>query len=647
MNYDSKKLVSENIEDTKNLVVENKIETLFTPKTSTDIISETTLRQIFKDAWEAKKRNQLSEQLTKGIDDVNLKSLFDQLKSSGLKINWQVPNNPIKSTYMSWGPWVIWKDPNKNGGWPISFTGADKKVWLFKFSGGRYSGGPIASTNLESKNINSTFNLGSWSKVKSETGGPKLSSLAKSKPKSGGTNSACKTVDGKPIAPNKIPAVATKIYKELSYAFDGVGTYEAEAVAAYDMITCKPILDAVNAKVAARGMKGIKNVGDWAKDEMSDYDYEQYRKIWKRLQKLGYKAPPVSTAMRVASGVGDVVGVNALEKVGEGIQQLFSRPIDGFAKIVDAIRSFLGGIAGGVITTILDFTGVGKVITTIGWGLLLVGDLIVWLVKGVAKVPEMILSIINIVTTGAVAAPIGKILKPFFGKGTNLGNLIQKTSGSPWLQKAIGWVQKGMGKIGSMVSSAVKWIMSTSWWKYLAKTKIGSVINSIGARITQFVDDFSKALASGAGSSAKTTAGKQYLQKQGAKKIKGKLTTDFAKDLKSAGTDWVAKEYGGEKGEKIANYTKNVRNLAADAKNIGSVNTKIGVQRSGGGYTGPLTSIRTQTAKNVGALGKDVVKTGKNVAKDLEGDKDKTKQTAANTLGLTGAAQKALAQTKR
>ena len=660
MNYDSKKLVSENIEDTKNLVVENKIENLFTPKTSTDIVSETTLRKIFKEVWDSKQKSLISEQWVKGVDQVGYwKTLFDQLKAYGVDVRWQVANNPTKSTYMSWGPWVIYKDGNKNGGWPITFTDTAKKMWLFKFPGGRYLGTPMASTNLESKYVNATFNFGKWSKMDQVKGTPSLQNLAKTKPKTTTTVSAagCVTTDrpAKPISAKQIPAVAAKIFKDLAYAFDGVGTYEDEAVNAYKRITCKAILDAVNAKVAARGMKGIKNVGDWAKSEMSDYDYGQYREIWSGLQKLGYKAPPVSQSMRAAGIVGDVTGVNAIEKVGEGLQQLFSRPIDGFEKLVNAIRSFLGGVAGGVITTMLDFTGVGKVITTIGWGLLLVGDLIVWLVKGAAKIPEMILSIISMVTTGAIAAPVAKFLKPFFGTGASMGTLISKVGNSKFLKNALGLVQKGMGKISSMVSSAIKWIMSTSWWKYLAKTKIGSVISSVAGRITQFIDDFSKSLASGAGSKATTTKGKEYLQKKGTEKIKGKLTTDFGTDLGWEGAQVAGEELGGEKGAKAVKLAKSTYNLGGDVKSSAKTPNKIAMQQAGTGYRGPLTSIGKENIKNIASTGKDLVKTadtgaklaGYNVNNAFSTNQPGQKKQTQNGLGLTGAAQKVLAQTKR
>lgn len=126
----------------------------------------------------------LKEQWARANDPVGYwKILFEQLKKGGIGVKWEVANDPVKSTFMFWGPWVIWKDATKNGGWPVTFSGADKKLWLFKFQGGKYAGQPATNIILESKFINSTFNLGQWGKVTGASGGPQLSNLMKTKPK--------------------------------------------------------------------------------------------------------------------------------------------------------------------------------------------------------------------------------------------------------------------------------------------------------------------------------------------------------------------------------------------------------------------------------------------------------------------------------
>jgi len=125
------------------------------------------------------------------------KILYNTLKAGGIGVKWEVANDPVKSTFMYWGPWVISKDINKNGGWPVSFTSTDKKLWLFKFSGGKYAGQPLATANLESKNIGTKFNLGVWGKLTAAIATPQFNKLSISKPKTtvtGQTNQLDKTI---------------------------------------------------------------------------------------------------------------------------------------------------------------------------------------------------------------------------------------------------------------------------------------------------------------------------------------------------------------------------------------------------------------------------------------------------------------------
>jgi len=636
MNYDPKKVVSENEKTSKNLIVENKIETLFTPKTSNDVISETTLKQIFKDVWESR-QNLITEQWErtppgKQKDPIGYwKILFDNLKTGGIGVKWEVANDPVKSTFMYWGPWVIWKDTNKNGGWPISFTGADKKVWLFKFKGGKYAGQPANNMIIESKFINSTFNLGEWGKVDGAKGGPQFANLMKTKPKSAAASNVlpCKKPDGKPIPDNQVQAEADAIFKEIAYAFDGGGTYEAEAVAAYARITCKPLLDKINAKVAARGMSGIKNVQQWLTDEMSDYDYEQYRKIWASLQKVDKSivAPKVNQLYRGAGIVGDVTGINAIEKGAEGIQQIFSgeRKMDGFEKIINAIRDFLGGVGGAVVTTILDFTGIGKVVTTIGWGILIVGDIIVWLAKGVAKIPEILLSLVSIATTGASGAALGKVLKPFFGSGSSLGTLIKGLAGNKILGSILNVVKAGATKIGSMVQKAIYWLTNTSWFKkYLAGGIVGKVISSVSKTISGFIDDFAKTAAKygGAGSKFSAGGGKELMQKKGAEKIKTAMTKDFASDLGWEGAAVAGEELGGDTGKKIAKLAKSGTGIGTGVSDLSKTGKKVDASTSSnlGTISQDNKLLSKTTAKQTGSTVKSGIKSSDTGAQIFGGD---------------------------
>jgi hypothetical protein len=420
------------------------------------------------------------------------------------------------------------------------------------------------------------------------------------------------------------------------------GTFEAEAVTAYKKITCKPILDAVNAKVAARGMKSgtfgtgspINNVGDWAKDEMSDYDYDQFRTIWAGLQKLGYKAPPVNQTMRAAGVVGDVTGINALEKGAEGIQQLFTDPVAGFEKIIDAVRSFLGGVVGGVVTTILDFTGIGKVVTTIGWGILLLGDIITSSVRGVVKWAEIILDIITICTTGAFGATIGKVLKPFFGTGSSLTTLMTKLSKYTWFTSIVGAVKSGISKVTGLLGKAITWIMSTSWWKKLAGTSIGKFIGSAMTKATSFFDEMTKAMATKGGAGTKALAtGNQNLTnlaiKKGQTKIKTKLTTDAAEDLAWAGATELAGDAGGERAKAAVNLTKAGSGLESGISDLSKT------KKTGVGFTPYEYTQKQKLAKQTGGVIKNTIKTGEKGVGVVAGEEEpenKTKKPVASAL---------------
>ena len=383
-------------------------------------------------------------------------------------------------------------------------------------------------------------------------------------------------------------------------------------------------------------MSGIKNVEQWLTDEMSDYAYEQYRKIWASLQKVDKSivAPKVNQLYRGAGIVGDVTGVNAIEKGAEGIQQLFTRPLDGFEKLIDAVRSFLGGVVGGVVTTILDFTGVGKVVTTIGWGILLLGDIITSGIRGIVKWPEIILDIITICTTGSFGAVVGKVLKPFFGAGSSLATLVTKLSKYPFFTSIVKALQTGISKVTGMLGKAIKWIVSTSWWKKLAGTSIGKFIGSAMSKATMFFDDMTKAMATkgGAGSKALATGNQNLTDlaiKRGQTKIKTKLTTDAAEDLAWAGGTELAGDTGGERAKAAVSLTKAGKGLESDFKNLASSSKKLGTSGFNQ-YQLPKT-----LAKQTGALTKDTiktVKTGSGVVAGEEEPENKTKKPVASAL---------------
>ena len=558
MNYDSKKLVSENIESSKNLVVENKINNLFsTPTTTTEIITETTLRKIFSEQWELKKENtkkSLTEQWARLTDQIGYwKILFTNLTAGGIGVKWEVANDPVKSTFMYWGPWVIWKDVNKNGGWPISFSGADKKLWLFKFQGGKYAGQPAATMIIESKFINSNFNLGQWGKVTNAVGGPQLSKLMQSKPKAASTAQACKTVDGKPIAPNQIPTVATQIFNDLATAFDGAGTYEGQAVKAYKQITCKPILDAVNAKVAARGMKSgtfgtgapINNVGDWAKDEMSDYDYEQFRTIWAGLQKLGYKAPPVNQAMKALGVVGEKTGINDIDR---GIEALASMTIE---DVMEGFRGIVNGIGGTVATLILSVIPGGQAVNALIYGVLTAWDFI-QKGNGSSKfswfnlIVDSLSLVMSAIGAGAwVKATFGKAA-PILGAEKSLAGLFAKMSKTmpkafQFLESVVSKIAGGAKWVVDGIKKGVAWLISKM--SFLAKWKdtLLSPLNKISAFFDEVVNAI--AMTPGGKQAAKILANPvaAISKTSGGQLTKKVLTTTGASKYIQAGAGYLGK----------------------------------------------------------------------------------------------------------
>jgi hypothetical protein len=115
------------------------------------------------------------------------KILFDNLKTAGIGVKWQVANDPAKSTYMYWGNWIIWKDLTKNGGFPISWTDpSSKKNYLFKFDlpGSKYAGNAIDQTKLALKGlVGKNFNLKNLGTLTPNTLKPFLDKTFKSAPK--------------------------------------------------------------------------------------------------------------------------------------------------------------------------------------------------------------------------------------------------------------------------------------------------------------------------------------------------------------------------------------------------------------------------------------------------------------------------------
>jgi hypothetical protein len=341
--------------------------------------------------------------------------LYNTLKKGGIPVKLQYTNDPIKSTYMWWGSWIIYKDFNKNGGYPISFTTEGKNNYLFKFKDSEsiYRGQTtLDKILLDSKCINYYYRMNNplftldQSKVtialfndlkkqkksdfsctmsyaffqadhdiaiskKTEkeaksawdsTLGP---FLEKNKPpsttyfkgrtqqsltyKSGqglqfrsdgtifypknGVKDATPTKygtwswdskTGKPIVKNlngqkldiaqvmyhpyeqfisgdlASEKLADQIFLDLTRAFDYDNdgdwmdydrTNETLAMNAINRISSKEVLEKLNAKIAAGKFPQIKNVEQWFKMEMSDWDPSEWDSIATKLNSLGYSVP--------------------------------------------------------------------------------------------------------------------------------------------------------------------------------------------------------------------------------------------------------------------------------------------------------------------------------------------------------------------
>lgn len=502
--------------------------------------------------------------------------LFNQLKAGGIGVKWEVANNPAKSTFMYWGPWVIWKDINKNGGWPVSFTGADRKVWLFKFSGGKYAGQPLSSTTLESKYINPSFNLSSWGKVTAANGLPQLNKLLKSIPKTMVPKATAQDLN-----------IGQQVFKELQYAFDGAGTYENEAVVAFNKIKNKFQLTELNRLVKARG--DFSNVYEWLQDEMSDYDYKQYRAIWDRLKSIDKTivAPKVNNALRVASAVGDVTGVNAVvaagEVVGTAIGAGFKWLKDkGLPWFMEKLRDALGSTVGAVIQQLLDYTGVGAIGVAALWGVLTLFD-VSQIASGAGTWAKLIFSVLGLLTVGALAKVVGKFLKPLFNSGGGtLTSFFQKIAKQDWFIK---YIKPVVGWIGSKVSGAVSLLKQAGNWvvKKLGATTIGGFVTKAAEWLSTIAQSIVKF---GGFKSTQTTAylAKKDLQNQGKKLIAKTVNPikDYGKEKIAQGAGYVGGETA-KTGTELALDARELRKQPKDFKkdinkgNIGNIG-KTGIK---------------------------------------------------------------------
>jgi hypothetical protein len=522
----------------------------------------------------------INEQWAKGPDPIGYWTvLFNQLKTGGIGVkygaNGKTVTDPKLSTFMYWGGWIIWKDGNKNGGYPVSFTDPATKVsMIFKFKGGKYAGQPSNNIIIDPKTITSPFNLGQFGKLSNKQMSDTITKYQKSNPKT--------TTVAVPKATAQDLKIGQQVFKELKYAFDGMGTYENEAVAAFNKIKNKFQLTELNRLVKSRG--DFPNVYEWLQDEMSDYDYKQYRAIWDRLKGIDKTivAPKVNNALRAASVVGDVTGVNAVvaagEVVGTAIKAGFTWLKDkGLPWFMEKLREALGSTAGAILQQLLDYTGVGAIGVAVLWGVLTLFD-VSQIASGVGAWAKLIFSVLGLLTAGALAKVVGKFLKPLFksGGGT-LTAFFQKIAKQNWFKK---YIKPVVGWIGSKVSGAVSLLKQAGNWvvKKLGATTIGGYITKAAEWLTNIVESIVKF----AGFESKQTTA--YLAKKDLQNQGKKLITKTVKPIKDYGKEKIAQGTGYVGGE----TAKTAVELGLDGREIRK------------------NSIITKQAFNKGNIGKTV-----------------------------------------
>ena len=162
------------------------------------------------------------EPWVRGNDPIGYwKILFNVLKTGGVGVKWEVVNDPVKSTFMYWGGWVIWKDVNTNGGYPVSFNDYVTKVSMtFEFKGSsifnsNYAGQPLNNIILYPKFIDSEFNLGVFAKISNKQMSDTILKYQKSNPFNASVNliydQIVESVAGGGTDPNKLLNAVKKL----------------------------------------------------------------------------------------------------------------------------------------------------------------------------------------------------------------------------------------------------------------------------------------------------------------------------------------------------------------------------------------------------------------------------------------------------
>jgi hypothetical protein len=310
---------------------------------------------------------------------------------------------------------------------------------------------------------------------------------------------------------------------------------------------------------------------------MSDYDYKQYRAIWDRLKGIDKTivAPKVNNALRVASAVGDVTGVNAVVAAGEvvgtaigsGFKWLKEKGIPWF---MEKLRDALGSTAGAVLQSLLDMTGIGGIGVTILWAALTLFD--VWQISsGAGGWAKLFFSVIGLLSAGALAKTVGGFLKPLFGTGGTIGSFFSNIANKPWFIKyikpVVSWIGGKLSGAASLLKQAGDWVV-----KKLGATAIGGMVTKAVQWLKSIAENIVK--FAGAGAKAETQSlAKAEVKTQG-EKIFAKAVVDPLKDKAKEKVIQASEYVGGKKGKAAAELAFGVQDLRKSSGDLGSAITK-------------------------------------------------------------------------
>ena len=563
----------------------------------------------------------INEQWQRGADPIGYWTiLFNQLKTAGIGVKWEVANNPAKSTYMYWGGWQIWKDENKNYGYPVSFTDSATNVSMtFKFKGGKYAGQPSNNIIIEPKSITVPFNLGQFGKLSNKVMSATITKYQKSNPKEEGflmglkNKISNKYTDLKNAAsaswedylkrraemfakmtPEEKEAflkneeeerrkqkeewvrketeeVSNNVFAQLKVAFDlnknnvyddYDGTNESGALAAVNLITTKNILDRVNQLIAASA-KPYDGLKAWINDEMSDIDRDTYKAMWDRLGKLGYEGY-IKNDFLAATGKGDIVGMAKA-----GFNWLKEKGIPWF---MEKLRDALGSTAGAVLQSLLDLTGIGAIGVSVLWAALTLFD--VWQISsGAGGWAKLFFSVIGLLSAGALAKTVGTFLKPLFGAGGGgtIGSFFSGIANKPWFIKyikpVVGWIGSKISGAASLLTQAGEWVV-----KKLGATVIGGMVTkavqwlkSIAENIVKFAGAGAKAETQSLAKAEVKTQGEKLIAQAVVDPLKDKVK-DKVKEKVIQGSEYV----GGTRGKAAAELAYGVQDLKGSSGDLGS-----------------------------------------------------------------------------